>query len=81
MCEHQAETGNFPVSFYTLYMIVYAVYPLHFMENFVLKIMQKVVDNAETIAYNSLNNKQSTSNRRKISWQHHFTHYPLYSRQ
>lgn len=30
------------------------------MENFVLKIMQKVVDNAETIAYNNLNNEHST---------------------
>ena len=41
-------------------MIVYTVYPLHFMENFTLKIMQKVVDNEKTIAYNRLNNKQST---------------------
>ena len=36
--------------------------------------MQKVVDNEKTIAYNRLNNKQSTSDRRKISWQLHFTH-------
>ena len=30
------------------------------MENFVMKIMQKVVDNEKAIAYNRLNNKQST---------------------
>ena len=31
-------------------MIVYVVYPLQFMENFVLYIMQKNVDNEKTIA-------------------------------